>query len=59
VVRAVDHGLITEAEALETWDLSEEELSWRARPPRTTAWPRSGPPRCSGIAIRTSAAKDT
>jgi hypothetical protein len=30
VVRAVDHGLITEAEARETWDLSEEELaSWR------------------------------
>jgi hypothetical protein len=26
VVRAVDHGLITEAEAQETWDLSEEEL---------------------------------
>jgi hypothetical protein len=30
VVRAVDHGLITEAEARETWDLSEEELAeWR------------------------------
>jgi hypothetical protein len=30
VVRAVDHGLITEAEARETWDLSAEELAgWR------------------------------
>jgi hypothetical protein len=30
VVRAVDHGLITEAEAQETWDLSSEELeAWR------------------------------
>jgi hypothetical protein len=30
VVRAVDHGLITEAEAQETWDLSGEELAeWR------------------------------
>ncbi len=30
VVRAVDHGLITEAEARETWGLSVEELAgWR------------------------------
>jgi hypothetical protein len=30
VVRAVDHGLITEEEAKATWDLSHEELSaWR------------------------------
>ena len=30
VVHAVDHGLITEAEAQETWDLSPEELAeWR------------------------------
>ena len=30
VVRAVDHGLITEEEARETWDLSPEELgAWR------------------------------
>lgn len=30
VVAAVDHGLITEAEALETWSLSQEELAgWR------------------------------
>lgn len=30
VVRAVDHGLITEDEAQETWDLSREELAgWR------------------------------
>lgn len=31
VVRAVDAGLISAAEAIETWSLSEEELdSWRA-----------------------------
>ena len=31
VVQAVDAGLITAAEALETWGLSDEELdSWRA-----------------------------
>ena len=30
VVRAVDHGLITDAEARETWHLSQEELeAWR------------------------------
>jgi hypothetical protein len=30
VVRAVDHGLISEPEARETWDLSSEELAaWR------------------------------
>ncbi|MDG4650337.1 DUF1153 domain-containing protein [Roseibacterium sp. SDUM158017] len=30
VVSAVDHGLITEKEARETWSLSEEELdAWR------------------------------
>jgi hypothetical protein len=30
VVNAVDHGLITEAEARETWSLSKEELdAWR------------------------------
>ena len=30
VVRAVDHGLISEEEARETWDLSDEELEgWR------------------------------
>ena len=30
VVNAVDHGLITQEEALETWSLSEEELdAWR------------------------------
>jgi hypothetical protein len=30
VVRAVDHGLISRAEALTTWDLSEDELdSWQ------------------------------
>jgi hypothetical protein len=36
VVRAVDHGLITEAEARETWDLSGEELA---------AWREAGAPR--------------
>ncbi len=31
VVHAVDHGLITDTEAQETWGLSEEELSaWRS-----------------------------
>lgn len=30
VVRAVDHGLISRAEALTTWELSEDELdSWQ------------------------------
>jgi hypothetical protein len=35
VVRAVDHGLITEAEARETWDLSEERTGILARCGRT------------------------
>ncbi len=31
VVRAVDHGLMSRAEALETWELSDDELtSWQS-----------------------------
>jgi hypothetical protein len=52
VVRAVDHGLITEAEARETWDLSERNWqAWRGGRD-ATAWPRSGPRRCSATAIQ-------
>jgi hypothetical protein len=58
VVRAVDHGLITETEARETWDLSGEELAaWREAVVRHGV-AALGPRRCSAIGDREGGGED-